>query len=111
LRAARIQGSKLEPGTMRYELNDYEWRLIKPMLPTGRAICSHQPRPKAVIDHLVGAGEDPMPGWLAKLLAVIWLMTSSNLRLDDRQIAMLETLEYPADVDAACRYPSVALGP
>ena len=31
--AARIQGSKLEPGTMRYELNDYEWRVIKPMLP------------------------------------------------------------------------------
>jgi hypothetical protein len=25
-------GSKLEAGTMRYELNDYEWRLIKPML-------------------------------------------------------------------------------
>jgi hypothetical protein len=24
--------SKQEPGTMRYELNDYEWRLIKPML-------------------------------------------------------------------------------
>jgi hypothetical protein len=45
------------------------------------------------------------------LLPVIWLMTSSNLRLDDRQIAILETLEYPADVDAACRYASVALGP
>jgi transposase len=28
-----IQGSKLEPRTMRYELNDYEWRVIKSMLP------------------------------------------------------------------------------
>jgi transposase len=28
-----IQGSKLELGTMRYWLNDYEWRVIKPMLP------------------------------------------------------------------------------
>src|SRR5258708_34101672 len=28
-----IQGSKLEPRTMRYELNDYEWSVIKPMLP------------------------------------------------------------------------------
>src|ERR1700716_1592168 len=28
-----IQGSKLEPRTMRYELNDNEWRVIKPMLP------------------------------------------------------------------------------
>jgi transposase len=28
-----IQGSKLEPRTLRYELNDYEWRVIKPMLP------------------------------------------------------------------------------
>ena len=28
-----IQGSKMEPETMRYELNDYEWRVIKPMLP------------------------------------------------------------------------------
>jgi transposase len=28
-----IQGSKLEPRTMRYELNDYESRFIKPMLP------------------------------------------------------------------------------
>jgi transposase len=23
----------MEPETMRYELNDYEWRVIKPMLP------------------------------------------------------------------------------
>src|SRR6266436_1043855 len=28
-----IQGSKMEPETMRYKLNDYEWRVIKPMLP------------------------------------------------------------------------------
>src|SRR5258708_29305220 len=28
-----IQGSKLEPRTMRYELNDYERSVIKPMLP------------------------------------------------------------------------------
>ena len=24
---------------MRYELNDYEWRVIKPMLPKSRAAC------------------------------------------------------------------------
>jgi transposase len=28
-----IQGSKLEPRTKRYELNDYEWRVIMRMLP------------------------------------------------------------------------------
>ena len=28
-----IQDSKLERRSMRYELNDYEWRVIKPMLP------------------------------------------------------------------------------
>jgi hypothetical protein len=38
LMAARavIQGSKLELGTMRYWLNDYEWRVIKlPNKPRG----------------------------------------------------------------------------
>jgi transposase len=28
-----LQGTKLESRTMRYELNVYEWRVIKPMLP------------------------------------------------------------------------------
>jgi transposase len=28
-----IQVSKLEPRIMRYELTDYEWAAIKPMLP------------------------------------------------------------------------------
>ena len=50
-----IQGSKLELGTMRYELNDYEWRIIKPMLPNkprgvprvdGRRVLNGSARPK-----------------------------------------------------------------
>ncbi len=32
-----IQAPKLEPRIMRYELSDYEWTAIKPMLPNSRA--------------------------------------------------------------------------
>jgi hypothetical protein len=31
--AGHDQGSKLELGTIWYRLNDYEWRVINPMLP------------------------------------------------------------------------------
>jgi hypothetical protein len=31
--AIPIQAPKLEPRIMRYELSDYEWTAIKPMLP------------------------------------------------------------------------------
>jgi hypothetical protein len=35
-----IQAPKLEPRIMRYELSDYEWTAIKPMLPNKpRAAC------------------------------------------------------------------------
>ena len=34
----KIQIPKLEPRIMRYELTDYEWAAIRPMLPTARGV-------------------------------------------------------------------------
>jgi hypothetical protein len=36
-----IQSSKPEPWIMRYELSDYEWTAIKPMLPKSHEGTSH----------------------------------------------------------------------